>query len=161
MARRFPFRKFRTAAERRDYEHERDAKYNWVFPKVDAKRADFTGVEDFAASLFPHSQVRQQAFCAIVKVLAKRRKPLYLRDVAIEVHKAIKVSNTTLNDVWKSIKRSGLIFKKNRQDPCQPSLIFSSQLRGAADYWENYATSVLRANQRKRSAKPATEAKGE
>jgi hypothetical protein len=138
MPRRYPFKEFRSREERREYLHERDARYNWVFPRIDKTRDVFLDLTDFAGVLFPHSVVRQSAFKAIVEVFAKKRKPLYLRDVVFAVKKQVKVSNTTIGDVWKCMLRSGLLFKKFRQDPAQLSTTFAIRLRDLAKYWENF-----------------------
>jgi hypothetical protein len=136
MARKFPFRPLRGDA-RRDYEHQRDVEYNWIFFKSDRTHTDIIDPADYAKLVFPHSLPRQSAFVAIMQVFAEKRKPLYLRDVTYAVKEKIKVSNTTLNSVWKSMLRSGMIQKKHRQDPAQPSDQFAERLEEGAKYWKN------------------------
>jgi hypothetical protein len=140
VARRYLFREFRSREERREYLRDRDARYNWVFPRIDRTRDDFVDLTDFAGVLFPHSVVRQSAFKAIVEALAKKRKPLCLRDIVFAVEEKVKVSNTTIGDVWKCMLRSGLLSKKFRQDPAQLSTIFVFRLRDLAKYWESLVT---------------------
>jgi methyltransferase-like protein len=136
MARRFPFRPLRGDA-RREYERQRDTEYNWAFFKADRTRTDYVDLADYAETVFSHSQSRQSAFVAIVQVFAEKRKPLYLRDVTYAVKKKVAVSNTTLNSVWKSMLRSGMLQKKHRQDPAQLSVQFAERLKDGASYWEN------------------------
>jgi hypothetical protein len=88
-------------------------------------------------TMFPHSQAKQGAFVAIVQVFAEKRKPLYLRDVTYMIKKKVKVSNTTLFSVWKSMNRSRMLYKKHRQDPAQLSLQFVDRLRVIGEYWAN------------------------
>jgi len=136
MIRKFPFRPLRGEA-RREYEHQRSAKYDWVFPKVEGDRTSFVDLVEYAKTVFPHSQARQGAFVAIMQVFAEKRKPLYLRDITYLVKKKVKVSNTTLFTVWKAMNRSKMLYKKHRQDPAQPSLLFVARLRVIGEYWEN------------------------
>lgn len=138
MVKRYPFKEFRSREERREYLRDRDSRYNWVFPRIDKVHDDFVDLTDFAKILFPHSVVRQSAAKAILEVFAKKRKPLYLRDVVFAVREKVKVSNTTLGDVWKCLLRSGLLSKKFRQDPAQLSTTFAIRLRDLAKYWENW-----------------------
>jgi len=55
MARKFPFRPLRGEA-RREYEHKRDAMYNWIFFQSDRTRSDFVDLADYAKAVFSHSQ---------------------------------------------------------------------------------------------------------
>jgi hypothetical protein len=132
---RFPFRRLR-GEERREYEAQRSEKHDWVFVQIDRDRTDFVDLDAYAKALF-HSLPRQEAFVAVVKLFAEKRKALYLKDV-IYAEKRPIVSNTTLNSVWKSMLRSGVIYKKNRQDPAQLSTQFAERLKDAARYWENF-----------------------
>ena len=138
----FPFKKFHDAAARREYLKQRDVKHNWVFPRVDKAHDDFIDLMDFAKSLFPQSVVRQMTFAAIVDVYLKKKRALFLRDVIVAMRERVKVSNTTINDVWKCMLRSGLLFKKYRRDPAQLSAVFAARLTDMAKYWENLVSTT-------------------
>jgi len=147
----FPFKKFRNSADRREYLRQRDAKHNWVFPRIDRAHDDFIDLTDFAKTIFPHSIIRQTTFAAIVEVYLKKKKPLYLRDVTIAMREKIKVSNTTINDVWKCMLRSGLLFKKYRRDAAQLSGVFAARLTDIAKYWENLVSTTAEGKPRRKT----------
>jgi len=135
-------RVFRSVVERREYLHDLDKRRNWVFLRVDRTKTIFTDLEDFAASLFPMSVKRQEAFVAIVKVFASARKALYLRDVVQRLHKqGPTISNSTINAVWKAMLRAGVVTRAYRGEPASLSAVLASRLEGVADYWRNYLES--------------------
>jgi hypothetical protein len=143
---RFRGRVFKSAEERRAYLRDLDKRRNWIVFKIDGTKTAFTELEEFAAAAFPFSMKRQEALVAIVKTFVAAKKPLYLRDLIQRLHREVKVSNDTVNAVWKAMLRAKAITRTHRGEPASLSPAFGSRLIEAGEYWHNYLEShgVLR-----------------
>jgi hypothetical protein len=139
---RFRGRVFRTNEERNEYLRDLDKRRNWVFLKLDRTRTAFTDLDEFAGALFPLSLKRQEAFVAIVKTFVVAKRPLYLRDLIQRLPKSsVKVSDSTLNAVWKAMLRAGLLGREHRGTPARLSMAAAARLEETANYWRNYLQS--------------------
>lgn len=139
---RFRGRVFKSKQERNEYLRDLDKRRNWAFFKLDRTRTAFTDLDEFAGALFPLSLKRQEAFVAIVKTFVASKRPLYLRDLIQRLHKAsVKVSDSTLNAVWKAMLRAGLLGREYRGTPAMLSATAATRLEEAANYWRNYLQS--------------------
>lgn len=124
----------------RDYYAERQLKWVWIFPKID-RRMSLDRIVDFdifLQVLFSHSMKKRDVAKAIVEILIREKRPMFLRELQYKVWDKVKVSAQTLSDTYKAMVRSGLLEKKYRNYPTKLSSQFSNRLRDLAQYWENY-----------------------